>query len=156
MFYNNWFLDFAPATYIKAREEAIYKVENAFQKTECLNEVSAEVLKTAPEIISILRDSLVRVIEVITKLFDRDIMPWLERRSYPHEMDRLLAEHVIGDRVCGSLSDPLIRNEQERRQLETIKNYLTGNGTQRIKADSCRKYRRYFDWESTTIFILIL
>lgn len=165
MFYNNWFLDFAPATYIKAREEAIYKVENAFQKTECLNEVSAEILKTAPEIISILRmsatpplarerlaglagvsktlinalesgrvpkqidnDTLVRVIDVITKLFDRDIMPWLERRSYPHEMDRLLAEHVIGDRVCGSLSDPLIRNEQERRQLETIKNYLTGKG----------------------------
>lgn len=32
MFYNNWFLNFAPATYINARQEAINKVENAFQK----------------------------------------------------------------------------------------------------------------------------
>ena len=30
MFYNDWFLNFAPSTYINARQEAIDKVELAF------------------------------------------------------------------------------------------------------------------------------
>jgi hypothetical protein len=72
--------------------------------------------------------SLYRIINIINRLFDTDIMPWLERKSYPHEMDRLLATHVIGDRVCGSLSDPIIRNEQERRQLKSISEYLNDKG----------------------------
>ena len=37
LFYNDWFLNFAPDTYITARQEAINKVELAFQKTECFN-----------------------------------------------------------------------------------------------------------------------
>lgn len=32
-FYNEWFLSYAPDTYINARTKAINKVENAFQKT---------------------------------------------------------------------------------------------------------------------------
>ena len=55
LFYNNWFLNFAPATYVNARQEAINKVESAFQKTECFNNLSIDMLKTAPETITILR-----------------------------------------------------------------------------------------------------
>ena len=169
MFYNNWFLNFAPDTYINARQEAINKVENAFQKTECFNLLSIEMLKAAPESIQILRmattpplardrliglanitdnlmekmekgmfppkmkqedidKSLCRIIDIINRMLDVDIMPWLECKSLPHEKDRLLATHVIGDRVCGSLSDPIIRNEQEHRQLKSISNYLSEKG----------------------------
>lgn len=169
LFYNDWFLNFAPDTYINARLEAINKVESAFQKTECFNSLSIEMLKTAPETITILRlattpplarDRLIgladitsnlmkkmeegrfppkmkqkdidkllsRIIDIINRLLDKDIMPWLEDKCYPHEMDRLLATHVIGDRVCGSLSDPIIRNEQERRQLKSISDYLEQKG----------------------------
>lgn len=169
LFYNDWFLNFAPATYINARQDAINKVELAFQKTECFNSLSIDMLKKSPEVITILRmattpplardriiglanvssnlmdkmeegrfppkmeqqeidESLCRIIDIINRLLDSDIMPWLERKSYPHEMDRLLATHVIGDRVCGSLSDPIIRNEQERRQLKSINDYLNDKG----------------------------
>ena len=169
LFYNEWFLNFAPDTYVDARKKAIDKVENAFQKTECFNRLSIDMLKTAPEAITILRlattpplardrligladinsnliekmekgkfpprmnqkdidNSLARIIDIINRLIDKDIMPWLEGKRYPHEMDRLLATHVIGDRVCGSVSDPVIRNEQERRQLKSIKDYLDKKG----------------------------
>ena len=168
-FYNDWFLNFAPDTYISARKEAISKVESAFQKTECFNSLSIDMLKAAPETITILRlattpplardrlvgladitknlmekmeegrfppkmnqkdidNSLYRIIDIINRLLDTDIMPWLEGKRFPHEMDRLLATHVIGDRVCGSLSDPIIRNEQERRQLNSISEYLNNKG----------------------------
>lgn len=169
LFYNDWFLNFAPETYINARKEAIAKVESAFQKTECFNSLSIGMLKNTPEAITILRlsttpplardrligladvsgnliekmeagrfpprmkqeaidASLGRIIEIISHLLDNDIMPWLERKSYPHEIDRMLATQVIGDRVCGSLSDPIIRNEQERRQLNSISKYLNDRG----------------------------
>ena len=169
MFYNDWFLNFAPATYINARQEAIDKVELAFQKTECFNSLSIDMLRKSPEVITILRmattpplardriigladvssnlvekmeegrfppkmkqkdidESLSRIIDIINRLFDVGIMPWLERKSYPHETDRLLATQVIGDRLCGSLSDPIIRNEQERRQLKSISDYLNRKG----------------------------
>lgn len=169
LFYNDWFLNFAPATYINARQEAINKVESAFQKTECFNSLSIDMLKAAPETITILRlastpplardrlvgladitknlivkmeegrfppkmkekdidNALQRIIDIIDRLLDTDIMPWLEGKRFPHEMDRLLATHVIGDRVCGSMSDPIIRNEQERRQLNSISDYLNNKG----------------------------
>lgn len=168
-FYNEWFLSFAPDTYINARTKAINEVENAFRKSDCFNNLSIDMLKTAPETISILRlattpplardrligladissnligkmeegrfppkmnqldidNSLGRIIDVINRLLDKDIMPWLEGKRFPHEMDRLLATHVIGDRVCGSIADPVIRNEQERRQLKSIKDYLDNKG----------------------------
>lgn len=169
LYYNDWFLNFAPETYINARKDAIDKVENAFRKTECFNSLSIDMLKNAPESITILRlsttpplardrlvgltdisknliekmeegrfppkmnpqeidDSLGRIIEIISRLLDADIMPWLKRKSYTHEIDRLLATQVIGDRVCGSLSDPIIRNEQEHRQLNNISSYLDSKG----------------------------
>ena len=169
LFYNNWFLNFAPETYIAARKEAIDKVEKAFEKTECFNSLSIDMLKNTPEAITILRlattpplardrligladvsfnliekmevgkfpprmkqvdidKSLERIIGIIKRLLDNDIMPWLESKSCPHEIDRMLATQVIGDRVCGSLSNPIIRNEQERRQLNSISNFLNSKG----------------------------
>ena len=183
MFYNDWFLAFAPSTYINARHDAINRVNNAFQKTDCFNLLSTDILKSAPEAITILRmattpplarDRLVglsevpkslissledgklpakmavsaldkhlkSIIAVINKLLDVDIMPWLADKSSPKEIDRLLATHVIGDRVCGSLSDPIIRNEQERRQLNSIAKYLTAKGYQFVESKSIEDFRK--------------
>ena len=182
LFYNDWFLNFAPDTYINARLEAINKVESAFQKNECFNNLSIEMLKSAPETITILRlattpplardrlvgladvpKSLIKtleegklpqkmsqemldgmlgsIIDIINRLLDTDIMPWLEGKRYPHEMDRLLATHVIGDRVCGSMSDPIIRNEQERRQLNSISEYLNNKGYTFVESKDITDFR---------------
>lgn len=183
MFYNDWFLSFAPSTYINARQKAIDRVNNAFDKTKCFNLLSADVLRSAPEAITILRmattpplaqDRLVglsgvpkhlisslengklpakmtgpeleehlnRIVSVINRLLDKGIMPWLSNKSTPEEMDKLLATHVIGDRVCGSLSDPIIRNEQERRQLTSIKQYLIEKGYRFVESKAVEDFRQ--------------
>ncbi|MBR4267179.1 MAG: XamI family restriction endonuclease [Bacteroidales bacterium] len=152
LFYNEWFLNFAPKTYINAKQEAFNRIETIFSKTDFFNSISCELLKTVPESITILRMSttpplarerlagladvqksfiismeqgrlprineierekcLKRIIDIINRLFDTNIMPWLKDKSFPHEIDRLLAKNVIGDRLCDSLSDPIIRSEQ--------------------------------------------
>lgn len=169
LYYNEWFLRYAPSTYIKSRQEAINKVETIFQKTDCLNMLSVNMLREVPDAITILRmattpplarDRLVgladiprdfikkleegtlpsklsesqanltlsKIIAVVNKILDKDIMPWLEKKATPNEIDRLLAKQIIGDRVCGSIADPLIRNEQEHRQLNGIKKFLIKRG----------------------------
>ena len=182
LFYNEWFLNFAPSTYIDARQNAINKVESAFQKTRCFNQISTEILKVSPEIITILRLSttpplaldrlaglsnvsrtiiktmeegklprrlaeqtletyLNRVVQVINRLLDIDIMPWLSTQSLPNDIQRLLATNVIGDRVCGSLADPIIRNEQERRQLRSINNFLTVHGYKFVESKNISDFK---------------
>ncbi len=181
-FYNNWFLDFAPSTYINARQKSIDKVEKTFQITECLSSLSIDLLKSIPEAISILRmattpplardrligladipkslistmeegklprrmsvedleSALKRIITVVNRLYDIDMMPWLITKSFPNEKDRLLATHVIGDRLCGSLADPIIRNEQERRQLNSIYEYLTQQGYAFIESKNIQDFQ---------------
>jgi type II restriction enzyme len=47
----------------------------------------------------------------------------------PFRITHLDRQHmVIADRVCGAKADPIIRNEQERRQLALLAAYLEGRG----------------------------
>lgn len=182
LYYNEWFLKYAPSTYIKSRQEAIAKVETIFQKTDCLNTLSVNMLKEVPDAITILRmattpplarDRLVgladiprdfikkleegtlpsklsesqanlilgKIIAIVNKILDKDIMPWLEKKATPDEIDRLLAKQIIGDRVCGSLADPLIRNEQERRQLSEIKKFLIKRGYRFVESKDIKDFK---------------
>ena len=182
LYYNEWFLNYAPTTYIKSRQEAIDKVENVLQKTDCLNKLSVNMLKEVPESITILRmattpplarDRLVgladiprdfikklecgilpnklsenqtnlilsRIIAVINKILDKDIMPWLDEKNTPNAIDRLLAKQIIGDRVCGSLADPLIRNEQEHRQLNGIEKFLITRGYKFVGSKNIKDFK---------------
>jgi hypothetical protein len=75
-----------------------------------------------------LRESLERVSAVLQRLADRDLLPWLSADEGPDEAERFRAATVIADRLCGSIADPIIRNEQERRQLAAIAGYLEGRG----------------------------
>lgn len=182
LYYNEWFLKYAPSTYIRSRQEAIAKVETIFQKTDCLNTLSVNMLKEVPDAITILRmattpplarDRLVgladiprdfikkleegtlpsklsesqanlilgKIIAIVNKILDKDIMPWLEKKATPDEIDRLLAKQIIGDRVCGSLADPLIRNEQERRQLSGIKKFLIKRGYRFVESKDIKDFK---------------
>ena len=182
LYYNEWFLKYAPSTYIKSRQEAIAKVETIFQKTDCLNTLSVNMLKEVPDAITILRmattpplarDRLVgladiprdfikkleegtlpsklsesqanlilgKIIAIVNKILDKDIMPWLEKKATPDEIDRLSAKQIIGDRVCGSLADPLIRNEQERRQLSGIKKFLIKRGYRFVESEDIKDFK---------------
>lgn len=82
----------------------------------------------------VLSDGLERIGTVIEKLADRDLFVWLEEGRDPEDDERHRAATVVADRLCGALSDPIIRNAQERRQLAEIKNWLEARGYTHVEA----------------------
>jgi len=84
--------------------------------------------------------ALDRISDIVARLLDRDIMPWLNGNG-TDERDLEIASAIIGDRLCGSLADPIIRNEQERRQLEGIDKFLSERGYIRVYAKDITDFR---------------
>ncbi|QKF07065.1 XamI family restriction endonuclease [Berryella wangjianweii] len=68
------------------------------------------------------------MLSVINRLLDRELMPWLDNGDNPEDTNLLVAKSVVADRLCGSTSDPIIRNAQETRQLKVIADYLDAKG----------------------------
>lgn len=65
---------------------------------------------------------------IILKLLDKDIFPWVEAGRKPNDDEFYRASTVVADRLCGAMSDPLIRNAQEQRQLASIRKWLEAKG----------------------------
>ena len=177
LFYNDWFLNFAPKTYIGARNSAIGMVEQALEQTDYFRNITVAFLEKSPAILSVLRmattpplardrlagladapntliktleegkvpakhkDAIDRVVDIVARLLDKDMMTWIGGRGKPRHDDLLVAKAIIGDRVCGSMSDPLIRNAQERRQLEAISEFLDGHGYRQTKPSEIKDVR---------------
>jgi hypothetical protein len=75
-----------------------------------------------------LESSLEQVAKVISDLLDTELFPWLARNTQPSMEERHRASTIVADRLCGSMSDPIIRNAQEKRQLDLIGAYLRKKG----------------------------
>ena len=71
-----------------------------------------------------LIEGLLSIAEILVKLLDYDILPWLERKTVPTDPEQHRAATIVADRLCGTVSDPIIRNAQEQRQLALIAAYL--------------------------------
>jgi hypothetical protein len=61
-------------------------------------------------------------------MLDQDIFPWIASGTTPTEVERHRASTIVADRLCGAVSDPIIRNAQEKRQLALIAEYLQAKG----------------------------
>lgn len=72
------------------------------------------------------------MISIIKRLLDIDILPWLGTGNTPNKNTEFRAATVIADRLCGSISDPIIRNAQEQRQLAAIASWLDAHGYQQL------------------------
>lgn len=81
-----------------------------------------------------LDEQLTRIASIIIRLADKDIFVWLESGKAPADEDLHHAAKILADRLCGAQSDPIIRNEQERRQLERISQWLNARGYQEVKS----------------------
>ncbi len=54
-FYNKWFMRFAPKAYRATRLETTKQVESALKQTRNLSAITAEILKTSPSVLPMLR-----------------------------------------------------------------------------------------------------
>ncbi len=94
-----------------------------------------EAGKLPPRIAS---DTLDACLQKITKMFmqllDYDIFPWLVKRTSPSRIERIRAASIVAERLCTVLSDPIIRGEQERRQLATLSRMLDERGYRLLQA----------------------
>ncbi len=81
-----------------------------------------------------LNEELGRIGDIIARLADKDIFVWLESGNVPQESDLHRAATIVADRLCGAQSDPIVRNEQERRQLSEISKWLIARNYQEVKS----------------------
>jgi hypothetical protein len=78
----------------------------------------------------VLDGSLAQVVKILVELLDVELFPWLAGKKPPTSKERHRAATIVADRLCGSMSDPIIRNAQERRQLQMMGDYLKKKGYQ--------------------------
>ncbi len=75
-----------------------------------------------------LEAELTKIAQIIVRLADKDILPWLDTGRQPMDTEVHRAASIVADRLCGAISDPIIRNAQERRQLTTVRQWLERRG----------------------------
>lgn len=73
-----------------------------------------------------LEDGLVRICDVIGRLIDSEICPWIPEQRNPTDEEVRRTAMVVADRLCGIMAHPIIRNAQEKRQLGRIRSWLEG------------------------------
>lgn len=77
---------------------------------------------------------LSRIVNIVDRLLDRDILPWLGISAVPDPQDTYRAATIVADRYCGSLTNPIIRNAQEQRQLAMIQAWLENRGYTKLQS----------------------
>ncbi|MFP3938117.1 MAG: XamI family restriction endonuclease [Phycisphaerae bacterium] len=82
-----------------------------------------------------------RITRTVTQLLDTDIFPWLSNKTKPTEAERYRAATIVADRLCGAVSDPIVRNAQEQRQLALIKDFLDDKGYRPATPDQRQSWR---------------
>ncbi|MFZ1754896.1 MAG: XamI family restriction endonuclease [Caldilineaceae bacterium] len=75
-----------------------------------------------------VNDELGQIVRILARLLDIDIFPWLKTETTPSTEERYRAATVVADRLCGAISDPIIRNAQEQRQLSALQQWLENRG----------------------------
>jgi hypothetical protein len=71
---------------------------------------------------------LVKICNILSRLLDRDIFPWLEAAQGPSDHERDRASTIVADRLCSAVANPIVRNAQEQRQLAMIGEFLDQRG----------------------------
>jgi hypothetical protein len=71
---------------------------------------------------------LEKIVNVIRGLLDPDIFVWIPENRTPTADERHRASTIVADRLTGAVANPIIRNAQEKRQLDEIAAYLSSKG----------------------------
>lgn len=81
-----------------------------------------------------------KIVVIIEKMADPDIFVWLGRSKLVEKNEIHRAATIVADRLCGSVANPIIRNAQEKRQLEAIKSWLQLRGYRFIPPEDTAKF----------------
>lgn len=81
--------------------------------------------RLSPELLEL---HLGKISEILSRMLDVDIFPWLGEKRRPTKQERYRSSTIVADRLCGAIADPIVRNAQEKRQLAVIEKYLTDRG----------------------------
>jgi hypothetical protein len=73
---------------------------------------------------TVLEKAVQQMVAMIVRLVDVDIFPWLAENREPTQQEVYRAATIVADRLCGANANPIVRNAQERRQLNKIKTWL--------------------------------
>ncbi len=76
---------------------------------------------------------LQKIGDLIERMADPDIFVWLGRPEPETEPEIYRAATIVADRLCGSQSNPIIRNAQEKRQLAAMKVWLEERGYREVE-----------------------
>jgi type II restriction enzyme len=87
-----------------------------------------------------LNTELIKIGTIIEKMADPDIFVWRGRGDLATEGEVTRAATIVADRLCGAMSDPIIRNAQEKRQLAAIAAWLQDRGYVQHMASSGLKF----------------
>lgn len=103
----------------------------------------AENPRIPPRMLPIqLEEELKRIGAIIEKMADPDIFVWLGRKEPANELEVARAATIVADRLCGAVSDPIIRNAQEKRQLAGIAVWLEAKGYKSLQAGNGIKFNQ--------------
>jgi len=79
--------------------------------------------------------NLGKIVQMIARLVDVDIFPWINENRAPGEQEVYRAATIVADRLCGANADPIVRNAQEVRQLAKIKAWLESRNYRDVSKD---------------------
>lgn len=69
-----------------------------------------------------------RLLTLITDMLDPVVFPWVTEDRDPTESEKVEAALIVGDRSARTFFDPMLRNEQEARQVTLLTEYLAKLG----------------------------
>jgi type II restriction enzyme len=87
-----------------------------------------------------LDHELYKICRIIEKMVDPDIFVWLNSTASATKIEIHRAATIVADRLCGSLTNPIIRNAQEKRQLDAISSWLVNRGYRQIPSGEGIKF----------------
>lgn len=90
---------------------------------------------------AMLDADLAKLCTIIEKMADPDIFIWLGRTQRATEIEIHRAATIVADRLCGAVANPIIRNAQEKRQLQAIQSWLEARGYRQLAAGEGTKFQ---------------
>ena len=83
---------------------------------------------------------LAKIAAIIETMADPDIFVWLGRKEPASETEIHRAATIVADRLCGSVANPIIRNAQEKRQLEALKVWLEARNYKQLPGGDATRF----------------